>query len=297
MLSALGMHLEPVRTVLKNEVCEVNVYTDAKSGAGRLYTVNTIHSPALTRELAGRVAVGDLFGKCADFVGSFMHRNTLNLVFNYQQERHITSSDIIYSAAFPKRKEIATAFVTALAETGIDGDVGTLLITEENVNISGSRVYLNYFLDFGKLPESEGRTRFFNSTAMFAFILLSWGYSERYDGNVDLYPNTLRLMQKKAMSGNFRSFSQVIAFIRDLPDAPQEQRRGITRIFDGIDAVRRALTGNATRTFMTIVVVATLVFLVYQLGIRWSARAQTDRNSVYVGMENIGEVYLGERYY
>ncbi len=295
MISALNMELETVRTVLKNEACEVNVAIDAKRDTGAYCTVVSISSTPVAKEIAARIAVNGLFGQNRDFIGSFTHKDALHLVFAYQQENLLTATQSIYAGTFQKRKEVALRFLAALAETELEGDIGRLLINGRNINLTPQGlVSLNYFLDFSEFIPMHRNDHFYRDAAAYAFGILAREYELKYSGEVDMYPQELRLMHKKLHNRAFRSLSQVIAFVRGLPEVPTEQRFGVMKAVDAAKGVRAFVMRYPTRLFLIAVVAVTVGYLGYQLSIRAQSRQNLRENTVYVGMQQIGEVYLGE---
>ena len=296
MINALNMEFEIVRTVLGNDSTEVSVYIDAKRDSGTHYTIISILSKSIAKDIAERMAVGGLFSQNRDFVGSFTHRDALHLVFHYYPESRLANKEALYAPSFAKRKGIALSFLTALAETEIRGDIGRLLITGDNVNISpDGEVYLNYFLDFNKFIPSPDQDDFYRDAAKFAFDILSREYAVKYEQQTELYPNELRLMYKKTKNRTFKSYSQIMAFIKTLSDMPKEQRVGIMRLLGVFERIRSFLFKNPANLFLAVVVAVTLGYLGYQLMIRATAEKSAKENTMYVGMQTIGEVYLGEK--
>lgn len=296
MMLALNMELETVRTVLRNDVNEVAVCADTCRDTGAYYTVVSIFSSKISKELAGKMAYPGLFAHNGDFVGSFTHRDALCLVFAHRPENRLLSRESLFAPSFPKRKELALGFLTALAETEITGNIGSLLLTDENVHIGpDGKVYLNYFFDFAKLGR-DSPDDFFRDAARYAFGILAREYSARHDGQVDFYPSELRLMFKKIENNSFRSFTQIMAFIKGLSDTQKEPRRGFMRVADTFAGFRSYLAANPSGFFLIVVVVVTLAYLAYQLSIRYAASRDTKENTVFVGMQTIGEVNLGEEF-
>jgi hypothetical protein len=295
MISALNMELEIVRTVLVSDVSEVSVYSDTKRDTGSYYTMVSVYSKTVAKELAGRIAIAGLFGGNGDFIGSFTHKDALHLVFAYHPESTLANREALYAGTFVKRKEVALSFLAALAETEITGDLGRLLLTDRNINLtSDGKVYLNYFLDFKGFTPSDGQDNFHRAAAEYAFDILTREYAAKYDNQVEMYPHELRLMYKKLQNRAFRSLSQIIAFVRTLPDKPPEQRFGIMKLAGAAIALKNALLKRPARLFLAIIVIMTLGYLGYQVVIRAMASKSMEENTVYVGMQQIGEVYLGE---
>ncbi len=299
MINALNMELEIVRTVLRNAVNEVGVYIDEKRDTGAYYTVISIFSRPVAKWVAGQMAVAGLFAQNRDFVGSFTYQNALHLVFTYHPERHLEGTEELYAASFAKRKEVALHFLAALAETEIGGGAGRLLMAGRNVNLaSDGKIALNYFLDFAACAPSElldeSQAGFYRDAAAFAFGILAREYEAKYDGQIESYPHELRLMFKKMQNKAFRSLSQIIAFVRGLPDIPSEQRLGVRRYTGWFKDRAAFIMRNPANLFLAVVVAVTLGYLGYQLAVRAMAGRQRQENTVFVGMEQIGEVYLGE---
>lgn len=295
MIRALNMELEIVRTVFRSQVNEVSVYADVKRDSGTHYTVISIFSKSVAKEIAGRITLNGLFTQNSDFLGSFTHRDSLCLVFLYHPESRLANKEALYAPSFAKRKEVALSFLTALAETEIGGDIGKLLISDANVNISPEgKVYLNYFLDFSEFTPSPDPDDFYRDAAGFAFDILAREYAAKYEQQMELYPNELRLMFKKTENRAFKSHSQIMAFVRTLSDEPKEQRFGIMRLVDRLDKIKDFLLKNPVNFFLVAVVLVTVGYLGYQVAIRAMASRNIKENTVYVGMQVIGEVYLGE---
>ena len=295
MISALNMELEIIRTVLRNDVNEISVCTDLKRDTGAHYVDIAIFTRDVTKEIAERMAVDGLFAQNGDFIGSFTYRDALHLVFNYHPESTLANKEALYASNFAARKQVALSFLTALAETDIRGDIGKLLIADRNVNITpDGKVYLNYFLDFGIFAATTEQETFYRDAALFAFGILAREYEVRYDEQMVMYPNELRLMHKKIENRAFRSYSQIMAFIKTLSDKPKEQRFGLSRLLTAYENVRDILQKNPANVFLAAVVLITLGYLTYQVTVRIITEKTTKENTVYVAMQNIGEVYLGE---
>jgi len=295
MISALNMELEIVRTVFRNDINEAGVYTDIKRDTGNYYTVVSIYSKSVAKDITGRMALKGLFSQNRDFIGSFTHRDALHLVFAYYPESRLMNKEAFYAPTFAKRKDIALSFLTALAETELRGDVGRLLITGENVNITpDGKVYLNYYLNFQGFIPAEAEDAYHRDAADFAFGILTREYAAKYEQQVEMYPHELRLMYKKTQNKSFRSFSQIMAFVNSLPDKPAEQRFGMTRLLGVLEGLRNFVIKNPANLFLVVVVLITLGYLGYQLAVRAITSRDMKENTVYVGMQQIGEVYLGE---
>lgn len=287
------MELEPVRTVLQTEVNEISVCADRRAGTETFYTVISVRSRERGKELAGQMATGGLFGECADFMGSFTKHDQLNLVFRYHAEARLESREALHAATFADRKAIALGLLAAMAETGITGSVGELLLAPHNLNISeDGAVYLNYFLDFTSCP--TGEDGYYKKLAWCVYEILSREYAIKYEGQTEAYPVELRLMYKKLESHAFSSYSQLITFVRELPDRPKPTRTGVRRAVDGAIGVKSRIRKNLTRYFLVALVLVTAVYLCYQLAARLTGRRERQENTVYAGMETIGEVPLGE---
>ena len=295
MISALGMELDMVRVVFKGALNEVGVYIDAKRDTGTYYTVVSIFSKPLAKLIAERIAVDGLFGQNGDFIGSFTHKDALHLVFVYRDESRLAYREALYAATFAKRKEVALNFLAALAETEIRGDVGMLLISDENVNLMpDGKIYLNYCFDFTKFSPNTTQDDFHSKAGSYVFDVLTREYAAKYEQQVEMYPHELRLMFKKIQNRAFRSLSQIMMFIKALPDKPAEQKFGIARLLGAFGRMKAFLSKNPSSLFLVSLVIVTAIYLGYQIVIRVMADRNTRENTVYVGMRQIGEVYLGE---
>ena len=109
-----------------------------------------------------------------------------------------------------------------------------------------------------------------------------------------MYPHELRLMFKKIQNRAFRSLSQIMAFIKTLPDQPAEQKFGIAKSLRWLGRIKDFIAKNPSNLFLVCLVMVTLVFLGYQITIRVIAGRNTRENTVYAGIQQIGEVFLGD---
>lgn len=295
MFTALNMELDIVRSVLKNEVNEVSVCADRLRDSDVFYTLISVHSRALRKELARRMATSGLFLSNSDFVGSFTYRDSLNLVFRYHSESNFLNKEVLYAETFADRKAIALSFLTAMAETQLQGDIGSLLLAERNINIGpGGKVYLNYFLDFAELPSDCSEKDFYRGVAEFTFGILGREYAVKYDGQVEEYPDELRLLHRKTLLGTFRSYNQIMTSVKALSDKQREQRRGVMRALDWLLKLKDFVAAHTMEVFLGVVVAVALFFLGNYLVTRLSASRDTRENTAFVGLQEIGEVYLGD---
>lgn len=295
MIEALNMQLQKVRTVLSNEVNEISVCVDQKRKSGVYYTMISINSPKVRVQMAGVLASDDSMASNSDFIGSFSHGDSLSLVFLYREENLLSRSESIYGTNFAKRKEMAENLLVALAETQITGAMGLLLLVERNINISSDgSIYFNYFMDFdGWEPKTEP-VQFYCETARFCFEILSRDYQTRYDGYLPSYPGELQVFAKKAQLRSFTSFNTILTFIKTIPDNPEEPLVGWRKRLYKLRGIVNVIRSNSMTIFITLVVLVTIVYAVYQVTLRLSYRSVSEKNTTYIGLETIGEVYLGD---
>lgn len=295
MIQALNMELEPIRTVLKNNVNEIMVCRDQKRDSGEYYTIISINDTAIRKKIAGKIAGEGLFSSNGDFIGSFVHRDSLNLVFLYQRENRLCNQEAIYGQTFADRKKLATNLLIACAETEITGALGILLIQDYNINVFyGCRITFNYFLDFQKWNPEDGETDFYRHAANYAFGIMSREYQVRLDGDFMCYPKELQLFYRKTQQRNFHSFNHILTFIKTLPDRPSEQHTGFRMILDRLIRLKSNLSAHATPIFLSVILTFTALFTGYQMFTRLTAKSNTQENTMYIGMDRIGEVYLGD---
>jgi hypothetical protein len=289
------MELKIVRTVFRGNLNDVGVYADTKGGEDQYYTVVSVFSTSVAKELASRLTIGGLFSGNRDYIGSFTHNGALNLVFVYHPESRLMNKSALYAPTFAKQKEVALSFLAALAETGAEEDVGKLLIMDENVNIApGGKVYLNYFLDFKRFTPNQARDRYYYIAANYAAEILAREYAAQYGGQTDMYPHELCLMYKKIKNRTFRSLSQIMAFVRSLPDKPARRKFGAMRILGAFEGAKNFVAKKPANLFLAAVVLVTVIYLGYQVALRSTTSRSVRENTVFEGMRQIGEIYLGE---
>lgn len=295
MIEALNMQLEIIRTVLSNEVNEISVCEDLKRKTGVYYTMISIRSASVRRQVAQLLGAGGMLSTNRDYIGSFSHGDSLSLLFLYRQENLLLRREAIYATDFAKRKRMVESMLVALAETQMDNSVGMLLLADRNINVANDGViYFNYFLDFAKWKPEETDSDFYLATAKRCFDILAREYEAKYDGRLQSYPSELQVFYKKAQLRSFTSFSTIMTFVKIIPDIPSEPSVGFKKLFNGIKGIIREVRANASSFFILLLVTITVVFTGYQITMRLTYRNQTKHNTVYNGMETIGEVFLGD---
>lgn len=293
MYLALNMELNKVRTVLENDINDIYVCTDIKDNTGVYYTMISIKDAKFRKMIAGQMNTSGLFFGNKDFVGSFSYEDQLNLVFRYYHESLVSVMGSVYLYSFAECKAAALSCIAAYAEAGVDKSVGLLLLAERNINIyKDGSVCLNYFMDFSQWKECTGE-EYINEVAKTAFHILDINYREKYD-TPELYPDDLRVFYMKLVSTGFTTFGQIIATIRGMSDKPVEMRGFFWWIKSRYKIVRNFLFRNSINTFLTILVIVTLIYAAYQIGIRLRASKANANNIDYYGIQTIGDVYLGD---
>ena len=151
---------------------------------------------------------------------------------------------------------------------------------------------LQPYLDFAQWKECT-KEEYITEVAQTAFHILDINYREKYD-NPELYPDDLRIFYMKLTSTGFSTFGQIISTIRGMSDKPVEMRGFIWWLKSRYKIVRNFLFRNSINTFLTILVVVTLIYAAYQIGIRLRANKANANNIDYYGIQTIGDVYLGD---
>ncbi len=293
MIEALNMQLDIVRTVIQNPVNEISVCVDRKRETGVFYTLIAVYSIEVRKQIAHQLATADLFSANSDYLGSFTLKDTMYLLFRYHPENLLCDREAIYAPTFAARKQLATWFLVACIESGFTPMFGSLLLQERNVNYSpDGKVYFNYFIDF------EGATfdasTYYQKVSAYIFQMLSREYALKFEQDVAQYPSELQVLDKKIQNNSLQSYNQILTFVKMLPDTPSPQNRGWRKLWAKVLAFVAYLKKNATRIFLTIIVLVTLGYLSYQIYMRVTAMQQAKKNIEYGGMSQIGDVYLGE---
>jgi len=295
LTEALNMKLETVRTVLRNEVNEIIVCVDKNRATDVFYTMISITSPPVRRQLAQRIGADGLFTSNSDFIGSFTRGEEFCLVFLYRPENRLSTHEQMYAANFVARKEMAQNLLIACAETQITGSVGVLLLDDRNINVGSDRsVYFNYFLDFKNWNPELDESQFYHDVGQTVFELLSREFEAKYAGDLDSYPSELQILYKKTQNRDFRSFSGILTFVKALPDEPRELFTGWRAFWEKCKDLWQWIKNHSMTIFVVAIIAVTMGYLAYQIIARISASKAIEKNVTYAGMDNIGEVYLGD---
>ena len=290
MFPALDMELEIVRTVLQSEVNDVYVCTDLKKDTGVFYTMVSVRGARYRKTVTEKLNTERLFFSNSDFVGSFVFENRLNLVFRYYPESLLSLMGGVYLSEFVDCKKTALNLIAAYAQCGADSEMGKLLLQDRNINVTkDGEIHFNYFLDFSMLNSEENDKKIL---AEKVFDILELNYKGKYDSPQN-YPDELRLYYLKMITTGFQSIGHLISTIRNMADKPEETKGLIPWLTKNLRKVKNFLFRNSIATFLTILVIVTLIYLIGQVYSRWNYKKAYERNVSYYGIENIGDVYLG----
>ena len=293
MFPALNMELEIVRTVLKNSVNDIYVYTDTLKDTGVFYTMVSIHDKDCRKMVTEKLNTERIFFSNRDFIGSFVYENRLNLVFRYYHENLLSLLGSVYLVEFADCKRAALGLIAACAECGAGPDLGILLLHERNINITREgEVQFNYFLDFAELKPGMEESRYLKAVAERVFGILELNYKGKYE-SPDSYPGDVRLFYMKMSTTGFQSLGHMISTIRSMPDKPVEMRGLLWWFKSRFRRIRGFLFRNSMTAFLTILVLVTLVYGSVQFYRRYTVRKAYESNVSYNGIEYIGNVYLG----
>ena len=291
MFQALDMELEIVRTVLHTDVNDVYVCTDLKKNTGVFYTMVSVRGARYRKDVTEKLNTERLFFSNSDFIGSFTYESCLNLVFRYYHENLLSLMGGIYLTDFTDCKRAALNLIAAYAQCGADSKMGCMLLQDRNTNITkDGEISFNYFLDFSmEMSEEENDLQLL---AEKVFGILELNYKGKYD-SPEHYPDDLRLFYLKMKTTGFQSIGHLISTVRSMADKPVETRGIFPWLRRKFFMVKNFLFRNSMATFLTILVLVTIIYAAGQVYSRFVYRKAYNENISYCGIEQIGDVYLG----
>ncbi len=293
MFPALDMELEIVRTVLHTDVNDVYVCTDLKKNTGVFYTMVSVKGARFRKLVTEKLNTERLFFSNSDFVGSFVYENRLNLVFRYYHENLLSLMGGVYLLEFTDCKKAALNLIAAYAQCGADSEMGNLLLQDRNINVTKEgEVQFNYFLDFSALKSDAEKENDLQILAEKVFGILELNYKGKYD-STENYPDDLRLFYLKMTTTGFSSIGHLISTVRNMADKPAETKGFIPWVKRTFRKIKNFLFRNSIVTFLTILVIVTLIYAASQIYSRWVYKKAFEQNVSYYGIEHIGDVYLG----
>ncbi len=294
-MDLINTQLHTVRSVIANEVNEITVCEDRTRDSGTFFTVVSIKSPKVRRDVAHHIATEGLFATNVDFMGSYTQGDRLNLVFNYRDENRLSAKEAVICTNDKMRVRLAENLLIATAESQVTPSVGLLLLNERNINATSNLdVFFNYFLDFSEWDQSKSSDDYFRELAMKVFKILSSEYDIKFAGAIHRYPSELQVLFRKAGNGGFTNYSSMITFVKMLSDGYSVPATGIMYIWSKIKQMWAYFKSHWTTILAVGLVVATIIFLTYQIYIRVDAQQKNADNLVYIGLEQIGDVFLGD---
>jgi len=295
VIPALNMHLEDVRVVLKNEINDITVCRDVKENGQKFYTMISIKDDMYRKYITEQMSVGNMFSHCKDFIGSFSMGKELKLVFRYEVENLIGNVGSIYLYDFARCRQAAIQLVSVIAEKGMSGQICKLLLNPRNINIDREcSVTLNYFLDFQEYDLNLGQFNDMDCIAETVFSILERPWKEKFQGEVQNYPDELRLFWMKIQNHSFLSYGQIVSQLRGMPNKPIAKQGVIWKIRKVLRNIRTVLFKNPLRIVLTVLVAVTIVYAAWQISMRIKVQRAYQKNVSYSAMEYIGTVYLGD---
>lgn len=295
MIPALNMHLEDVRVVLKNEINDITVCRDVKENGQKYYTMISIKDDMYRKYITEQMSIGNMFSHCKDFIGSFSMGKELKLVFRYEVENLIGNVGSIYLYDFARCRQAAIQLVSVIAEKGMSGQICKLLLNPRNINIDREcSVTLNYFLDFQEYDLNLGQFNDMDCIAETVFSILERPWKEKFQGEVQNYPDELRLFWMKIQNHSFLSYGQIVSQLRGMPNKPIAKQGVIWKIRKVLRNIRTILFKNPLRIVLTVLVAVTIVYAAWQISMRIKVQRAYQKNVSYSAMEYIGTVYLGD---
>ena len=124
------------------------------------------------------------------------------------------------------------------------------------------------------------------------FEILELNYKGKYE-SPDYYPDDLRLFFMKMTTTGFQSVGHLISSVRNMADKPAETRGFLAWLKRTFRKIKNFLFRNSMVTFLTILVIVTLIYATTQIYSRWVYKKAYEQNVSYYGIEHIGDVYLG----
>ncbi len=294
-MELINMQLTTVRTVIVNEVNDITVCEDRTRDSGTFYTVVSIKSPEIRRDVAHHIATEGLFSTNSDYLGSYTQGDRLNLVFSYRTENRLAVHQAVLCTTDKKRIELSENLLIAIAETQVTPSVGMLLLNDNNINATNNLdVFFNYFIDFKNWDSKIAENEYYKRLAQRVFDILSGEYEVKYSGAVHRYPSELQVLFRKFSSYGFNSYSSMITFVRMLEDGYTMPATGWRLIWSKIVGFYYFLKANWMTLFAVGLVVITIIYAGYQIYIRVDSQRRLEDNLVYIGLENIGNIFLGD---
>lgn len=294
MISVLNMDLWPVRLVLANQVNRIQVCEDRRRDAGALYTVISVTAPDARRTAAALAAEG-AFAANGDYLGCAARGEGLHLVFRYRPERLLASREDAFGDGFVPRRTVAEHYLAALAETQLPPALAALLLNGRCVNVGeDGAVYFNYYLDLADYRPGLSAAELCRTAAGQVFDLLSRPWAVSTGGQVPRYPRELVAFYKKVQVGGFATIGAILAAVRALPNAPQPPHTGLRLVWDKVLAAAAFVRRHSTAIFLIILMAVTIGYAAWQIAMRVSAGSAAKQNTMYGGMQSIGEVSLAD---
>ncbi|MEG2174012.1 MAG: hypothetical protein RR135_00825, partial [Oscillospiraceae bacterium] len=85
-----------------------------------------------------------------------------------------------------------------------------------------------------------------------------------------------------------------LTFVKRIPDVPSEPLVGWKKVANDFSKLCDKVRRHSMALFLIAIVLATMIFAIYQVTLRLSYRNATAKNTTYIGLETIGDLYLGD---
>ena len=292
------VNMEPVRTILSNDVNDVIIYRDTGSG-GRFFTVVFIKDRNVIEYVLELLdTVNGIESEDSDFMGVNASESRLALTFRYFPERSIDSFASVQLVEYKAAIEASRTFIERCMGSELPQELLWLAIDRKNISIDReNNVYFNYFLDFSKMPEGLTREKLADRAAFFVKSLLTDYFARMKKRGKVKYPNSVELFIRKEEKLLFTSFADVYQDILFMIEEEKNRRRGLKGLWDRLKA-RFGFSQDTIKILIVILVLAiTITYVVSECRSRRIPAFMFQDGAgagVYSGMDVVGRENLLE---
>ncbi len=287
------LYMEPVRTILSNEINDVVIYRSLK-WEGTFFTVVFIKERKTIEKVLELLSDSHSIGsKDGDLLSVYTLKDTLVLAFRYFQERIYSSYASIVMMETQSVFYAAKSFIERCMGSELPIELLWMTIQDENISIDKqNNVYFNYYLNFKKLPETMDKQQLVDKASYFVKRMFTQYYQKKAKRGKIKFPKAVELFVRKQEKGSFSSLADVYEDILFIIKDEQEKQKGLRGLWEKFKA-KTGINDDVIKISIVIAVIAITVVYVYSesksRGIpAFLYQQNEDVSGIYDGVNTIG---------
>ena len=256
-------YMEPVRTILSNEINDVVIYRSLK-WEGVFFTVIFVKDRKTIETVLKLLSENHRIGsEDSDLLDINTEKDNLVLIFRYFTERLFSSFAPLILMETKSTYQAVKSFIEKCMGSELPIEFLWMAIQEDNISVDKwNQVYFNYFLDFKKLPEQLTKQQLIDKVSLFVKSILAKHYQNKAKRGKVKYPKAVELFIRKQEKGNFSSLGDIYEDVLFILREEQDKQKGLRALWARIKG-KFGITNETIKVCLVGAIVLITVIYVY----------------------------------